>query len=93
MGFDKIIFKGDAKNVVELIQRADGVYSNCGHLIQDTRILLSNIQQRKFGYVKRDVNYVTHHLEKATTFLEFDSVYIEGVPECIQSLVISYANQ
>lgn len=28
LGFDRVIFKGDAKNIVEFIKRLDGIYSN-----------------------------------------------------------------
>lgn len=42
LGFNRIVFEGDAKNVVELIQRSDGLFGTCGHLIHDIQILLSN---------------------------------------------------
>lgn len=56
-------------------------------VIEDTIIILNNLQFWSVNYVKREMNRIAHKLVNEAFFLMDEQVYIEEASQCIADIV------
>lgn len=71
--------KGDALNVVKLLQTDSQDWSQVGMLVEDAKFLLNSLAWWSIRYVNRGANQLVHVLAKKTAVCNlncFDLVYV-----------------
>ncbi|XP_041016183.1 uncharacterized protein LOC121258706 [Juglans microcarpa x Juglans regia] len=84
----RIILEGDAKIVVDEINSDSGKWTSEGMIIQYIRNKLGLMQQWSVKHVPRNLNIVAHLLAKDALKLFEESIVTEGIPPCIQAVLI-----
>lgn len=59
---EKVLFEGDNINVIKHMQQQTTSFTDYGHIIEDTKLLLSSFTTVSFCYVNRLGNKVAHTL-------------------------------
>ncbi|XP_042974637.1 uncharacterized protein LOC122306269 [Carya illinoinensis] len=88
LNMQDIILEGDSLNVVQMIKGEEKNWSCTGMIIQDTRTLLKKMKNWSVMHVSRNFNSIAHCLAKDALKLSEESISLEGVPPCIQHLLI-----
>ena len=82
-----MIFEGDSTEVIQAIIQENTDHSDLGHIIDDIKILASDLNSFQFYHVKRNCNVVVDALAKrAKNSLSLD-VWLEEVPDDIVHLL------
>ncbi|XP_041001605.1 uncharacterized protein LOC121247300 [Juglans microcarpa x Juglans regia] len=84
----RIILEGDAKIVVDDIYSDSDKWTLVGMIIQDIRNKLGMMDQWSVQHVSRNCNNVAHLLAKDVLKLSEESIVFEGIPPCIQPLML-----
>lgn len=64
LGLHNIILEGDAKMVVEAVNKMEENFITNGHLVKDIKLFTKDQAAWKIQYIKRDSNQVAHLLAK-----------------------------
>ncbi|XP_042942878.1 uncharacterized protein LOC122277061 [Carya illinoinensis] len=85
LNYTKVILEGDAKGVIEAVNREAEDLSVYGNIIQEIKRYFRNRKEWEVRFVKREMNTVAHIL--ARTALQFDTerIWIEEAPEIVWS--------
>ena len=87
IGLSDMIFEGDSVEVIQAIIQENLDHPDFGHIIDDIRILASDLNSFQFCHVKRNCNVVADALAKrAKNSLSLD-VWLEEVPDDIVHLL------
>ena len=87
IGLLDMIFEGDFAEVIQAIIQENSDHPDFGHIIDDIRILASDLNSFQFCHVKRNCNVVADALAKrAKNSLSLD-VWLEEVPDDIVHLL------
>lgn len=78
---------GDARNVVEAVNKKEKNESHWGQLVDDTGSSLQMLQQWEMKYVPREVNKGAHVLAQLATASNMDSERLDECPECIKTII------
>lgn len=87
-GFQKLILEGDALQVVNNLTNNVKDWSQAGILLEDTRKLLDFYAFWCAKSIERYANKAAHYLAKNALSLLENLVYVEEIPNCIQSIVL-----
>ncbi|XP_041027052.1 uncharacterized protein LOC121267270 [Juglans microcarpa x Juglans regia] len=66
LGFNKVIFEGDAQLVVEAVNSEDEDLFARGHIIEDIKTVFKGRSAWKVKFIRREENGVAHLLAKNT---------------------------
>ena len=87
IGLSDMIFEGDSVEVIQVVTQENSNHPDFGHIIDDIRILASDLNSFQFCHVKRNCNVVADALAKrAKNSLSLD-VWLEDVPDDIVHLL------
>ncbi|XP_040988941.1 uncharacterized protein LOC121236557 [Juglans microcarpa x Juglans regia] len=84
-GLNKVIFEGDAQNIVKVVYSPDEDLSCFGSIIEDSKPFLSEWSNWAVQYTHKNTNTVAHSLAKLALRSNVEQVWIEEVPFCISS--------
>jgi ribonuclease HI len=80
IGVQDVILEGDSLIVVKALQAKTENLSPYRHLIEDTRLLLSNFRMAEVRHVKRIFNKVAHGLAREAVKNCVDNIWMEKTP-------------
>ncbi|XP_059429145.1 uncharacterized protein LOC132162954 [Corylus avellana] len=64
MEFQNVILEGDSLEVIQALRKEECSWGRCGTLINDTKLLLQNVDQWSFCHVKSTGNVAAYRLAK-----------------------------
>ena len=70
IGLSQVIFKGDSSTVIQAVQEGCSDVLPFGHVIEDIRVLASDLQFSSFSHVSRVCNVVVDALAKKLKLVE-----------------------
>lgn len=88
LGYQRVIFEGDSKQVVQNICRAQP-WNLYDQLLEDMRTRLQGLQYHEVVHVSRKANKVAHGLAKLALNRSTDYVWIDECPSSIIPLIIA----
>jgi ribonuclease HI len=83
LGYKWVHFEGDAKVVVDAVNREGVDRSRLGHLVADIKAKLRNFDYWKFTFVQRNGNKVAHMLARHAVQQGQNKVWVVP-PDCIR---------
>ena len=87
MGYNNVIFEGDALQVIKAIDMEVPCMCSYGHVIESIREELHRFEKASFIHVNREANYAAHELAKlATTYVTL-STWRGDVPPSVSDIV------
>jgi hypothetical protein len=87
LGGTKIILEGDSIQVINAMNSEEQLWSNFGHLVEDTKYAMRNVPGWKCNHVSRDANGAAHNLAKAAVKNGFDYTWMGDAPDCIRDVI------
>jgi ribonuclease HI len=87
LGMQQVCFEGDARVVVDAVNRGESSENHWGHLVADILIGLRGIHHWKMRYVPQGVNRGAHILAKMATATGTNNEWFGAFPECIQTII------
>ncbi|XP_075645363.1 uncharacterized protein LOC142616385 [Castanea sativa] len=88
VGLHDVIFEGDSRTIYNLLTSNVPCLAPFGHIIDDSRILASNLRNASFSHVKRDGNAVADKLAKLAKHLYEPQIWLEDIHGNATNLVI-----
>lgn len=73
LGYNQIIFEGDAKLVIQAVNDARPSNSYFGHFVEGIQVELNSLEYASFMHVPREANGIVHELAKLATTHVTDS--------------------
>ncbi|XVF19068.1 hypothetical protein REPUB_Repub11eG0078500 [Reevesia pubescens] len=92
MGFQRVIFEGDAAQVVRFLNKPGDDLSVVGNLIMERNQNLRFFLFTEVKHVKRSLNTAADILAKSALIAKSDLFWVEDIPYMIQHIVISECN-
>lgn len=86
-GFQKIVFEGDAAQVVTEIHSSPPYLSKDGQMIESIQEELVDFRGAKFVHVNRECNTAAHALAKEAVKRRLSMCWSQVVPDCISSII------
>ena len=68
LGFQYVIFEGDAAGVIKTLSIWDLVLAPAGHLVKDFRSIVGSLRTFSLSHTRRQGNKVAHALAKGARF-------------------------
>ncbi|XP_050290179.1 uncharacterized protein LOC126728397 [Quercus robur] len=87
IGLSDMIFEGDSAKVIQAITQENSDHPDFGHIIDDIRILASDLNSFQFCPVKRNCNVVADALAKRAKNSSSLDVWLEDVSDDIVHLL------
>ena len=87
IGLSDMIFEGDFAEVIQAIIQENLDHPDFGHIIDDIKILASDLNSFQFCHVKRNCNVVANALTKRAKNSSSLDVWLEEVPDDIVHLL------
>ncbi|XP_075645214.1 uncharacterized protein LOC142616214 [Castanea sativa] len=87
IGLTDVIFEGDSAEVIQAIIQGNSDHPDFGHIIDDIRILASDLNSFQYRHVKRNYNVVADALAKKAKNALSLAVWLEDVPDNIIHLL------
>ncbi|XP_035543583.1 uncharacterized protein LOC118347671 [Juglans regia] len=87
LGFWEVWLEGDAKEVIDAVNREEDDDSRFGHVIEDLKQSLRQSNAWRAVFTHREGNEVAHHLAKIALHCTNDQYWIEEGPESIKNLL------
>lgn len=88
LDFYKVILEGDALQIVQALGQEGSNLCVYGHLIEETKGILHNMQNWKVHHVRRNLNGAAHLLIRVALFLSKAHVCVEETPQCIYDIIV-----
>jgi len=88
LGFYKVILEGDALQIVQALGKEGSNWCIYGHLIEETRGILHNMQNWKVHHVRRNLNGAAHLFVRVALSLSNAHVCVEETPQCIYDIIV-----
>ena len=80
LGFQRVIFEGDAAGVIKTLSIWDLVLAPAGHLVKDFRSIVGSLRTFSLSHTRRQGNKVAHALVRGARFSFPLQVGMEDVP-------------
>ncbi|XP_035538485.1 uncharacterized protein LOC118343802 [Juglans regia] len=87
LDFWDVWLEGDAKDVIDAVNRDEEDESRYGHVVEDLKQSLKQSKSWKVVFTHRDGNEVAHHLAKMAIHCISDQYWIKEGPESIRNLL------
>jgi ribonuclease HI len=87
-GFNNVILEGDSLGVVNSLHDEEPNWAQAGHLIEDTKNMLSGVEWR-VHHIGREANSTVDRLAKTSLLLVEEHQLVFSTPLCIQSIVLA----
>lgn len=87
LGFHKVILKGDAFQLVQVLNKSGANRSKYDHLINEAKGILQTFHSWRILHVHQHLNVAAHHLAKNALILREDHVLNEEIPTCITDII------
>ncbi|XP_059441925.1 uncharacterized protein LOC132174254 [Corylus avellana] len=87
LGFEHVIFEGDALTVVKAINSTDTCESSYGHFVEDVKRSRSEIAISSFVHVLRGANSAAHNLANEACTHVTDICQWHLIPPCIGDII------
>ncbi|KAF5461306.1 hypothetical protein F2P56_017417 [Juglans regia] len=87
LGFHRVVFEGDAQNIVRAINEDNTDYPSYGSIIHDAKKMLQQQQGWKVQYAHRTSNEVAHKLAKQALCLESEFIWMDVMPTFISDRI------
>jgi hypothetical protein len=87
VGFLKVIFEGDAAQVVKEINSDPLYLSRIGHFMDNIHQEIGCFCFVSFSFVSRDCNSAAHVLAKKATHNKVDLSFLEDTPRSVSTIV------
>jgi ribonuclease HI len=87
VGFNRVLFEGDAKLVISAINSTEPDWSNVGVIIANIKEELLGLQQWQMSFVRREGNGAAHVLSKLATANIRNDCWFAEQTECISEIV------
>ncbi|XP_075649675.1 uncharacterized protein LOC142620145 [Castanea sativa] len=88
LGFQNVIFEGDAEGVIKVLSQRDAAQSSVGRLVKDFRSIASSLGTFSLSHIRRQGNNVAHALARRARFSFPLLVWMENVPPNILHCVL-----
>ncbi len=79
----RVIFEGDSSIIISALQNPDVCMASYGNIIEDTQVIVSNIESHNFVHIKRQGNAVAHFLARKAKELLIANMRLDGLPQDI----------
>jgi hypothetical protein len=86
LGFQQVIFEGDAQQVVQTINSESPCNTSYGHLIEDIRVRLRSLCNSQFNFVRRTANSAAHALAVEARTRVTDRMWF-SIPPCVSDII------
>jgi ribonuclease HI len=86
-GFWKVIFEGDATQVVKEILSGSPTFSKAGHFIESIQKERHHFRSTSFQAIPRDCNMAAHKLAKMASHNIIDQHWLENTPLSVSNIV------
>ncbi|KAF5450671.1 hypothetical protein F2P56_031001 [Juglans regia] len=87
MGFNKVIFEGDALVIINTVKENVMCWTWYGQVVEDVKSSLKELLHWKILFVRRDGNMIAHRLAKFALNIGKLTCWIEECPVFISSLI------
>jgi hypothetical protein len=87
MGLQQVHFEGDAKTIVEEMNRGAENQSSLGMVLEDSRKEIQTLLRWKMSFIKREGNNTARVVAKFATKNDIEKVWVHP-PECIHELLL-----
>ena len=87
LGMTRVILEGDSLVIIKALREEEQFLSPIGLLLEDVRMLSLSFQKLLYSHTKREGNSVTHNLARYTNSIPDFLVWMEDIPQCIQSFI------
>ncbi|XP_042939333.1 uncharacterized protein LOC122274353 [Carya illinoinensis] len=85
LNYTKVILEGDAKGIIEAVNREAEDLSIYENIIQEIKRYFRNRKEWEVRFVKREMNTVAHILARTTLQFDTKRIWIEETPEIVLS--------
>lgn len=86
-GLKKVVFESDAQILISRLSRAAIYLSDLDAILSDILFLVKDFDFASFSHVKRDGNYVAHHLAKVVPF-GYEQCWVNHCPSVVAPYVL-----
>ena len=79
----RVIFEGDSSIIISALQNPDVCMASYGNIIEDTQVIVSNIESHSFVHIKRQGNAAAHFLARKAKELLIANMSLDSLPQDI----------